>query len=100
MGQLPKMMHDVEMKMMIACGDCESCDCHEEDDSDMETIAIRNYIENKHENGEEPTLKQIQSRMKGYELTCGEIYDIVLDIGYDFVGDDDTPRSQWKVATF
>jgi len=82
-------------------GDCENCSCHdEEDDSDMETIAIRNYIENKHEVGEEPTLKQIQSRMKGYELTCGEIYDIVLDIGYDFVGDDDTPRSQWKVATF
>lgn len=92
--------HDDEHEDDDCCGNCESCDCHEEEDSDMETIAIRNYIENKHENGEEPTLKQIQSRMKGYELTCGEIYDIVLDIGYDFVGDDDTPRSQWKVATF
>jgi hypothetical protein len=34
-------------------------------------LAIRNYIENKHEQGEEPTLKQIQSRMKGYDLSCG-----------------------------
>jgi len=64
----------------------------------METIAIRNYIENKHEVGEEPTLKQIQSRMKGYDLSCGEIYDIVESLGYDFVGDDDTPRSQYRVA--
>jgi len=80
-------------------GDCGNCSCHDdEDDLDMETIAIRNYIENKHEVGEEPTLKQIQSRMKGYDLSCGEIYDIVESLGYDFVGDDDTPRSQYRVA--
>jgi hypothetical protein len=90
--------YDGECESEECYGDCESCDCHEEEDSDMETIAIRNYIENKHENGEEPTLKQIQSRMKGYDLSCGEIYDIVENLGYDFVGDDDTPRSQYRVA--
>ena len=64
---------------------------------DLVELAIRNYIENKHEQGEEPTLKQVQSRMKGYNLSCSEIYCIALNLGFDFEEDDDTPKSSWRI---
>ena len=85
---------DVEDEENTCCGDCDSCDC---DGEDLVELAIRNYIENKHEEGESPTLKQIQSRMKGYDLTCGEIFDIVNDMGYYICESYDCPRSMWKV---
>lgn len=68
-----------------------------DDEQNENILAIRNYVENKHEVGESPTLKQIQSRMKGSELTCGEILDIVSDLGYYVAEDYGTPRSMWKV---
>tara|TARA_Y100000361_G_scaffold154171_1_gene178558 strand:- start:2222 stop:3298 length:1077 start_codon:yes stop_codon:yes gene_type:complete len=68
-----------------------------DDEQNENILAIRNYVENKHELGESPTLKQIQSRMKGSELTCGEILDIVSDLGYYVAEDYGTPRSMWKV---
>ena len=68
-----------------------------DDEQNENVLAIRNYVENKHEVGESPTLKQIQSRMKGSELTCGEILDIVSDLGYYVAEDYGTPRSMWKV---
>jgi hypothetical protein len=67
------------------------------EDMPNDYLSIRNYIENKHEDGECPMLKQIQSRMKGSELTCGEIQDIVIDLGYDIFEDEDLPRSMWRV---
>jgi len=86
------------------CGhDCsEGCDYDSDYDEPLEELpndylSIRNYIENKHEDGECPMLKQIQSRMKGSELTCGEIQDIVIDLGYDIFEDEDLPRSMWRV---
>ena len=85
---------DVEDEENTCDGDCDSCDC---DGEDLVELAIRNYIENKHEEGESPTLKQIQSRMKGYDLTCGEIFDIVNDMGYYICESYDCPRSMWKV---
>ena len=77
-------------------GACGSCDCYEEEMS-SDTLAIRNYIENKHEDGDYPSLKQIQSRMKGSELTCGEILDIVTDLGYYVCEEFGRPRSMWRV---
>ena len=87
-------------------GDCDY-DCDDYNDSDDQdwndeqsenALAIRNYIENKHEEGEYPTLKQIQSRMKGSDLTCGEILDIVVEyLGYSMNSDEDLPRSMWRV---
>ena len=79
-------------------GDCDSCDCYEyEEEMSSDALAIRNYVENKHEDGDNPTLKQIQSRMKGSELTCGEILDIVTDLGYYVCESYGTPRSMWRV---
>lgn len=52
-------------------------------DSDATRLAIRNYVENKHEDDAEPTVKQIQSRMKGTALTSQEIIDIVEELGFE-----------------
>ena len=80
------------------CNDYNDSDDQDWDDEQNENIlAIRNYIENKHEDGEYPTLKQIQSRMKGSDLTCSEILDIVNDLGYYVAEDYGTPKSMWKV---
>ena len=68
-----------------------------DDEQNENILAIRNYVENKHEVGESPTLKQIQSRMKGSELTCGEILDIVNDLGFYVAKDFGKPRSMWRV---
>jgi hypothetical protein len=77
-------------------GECDSCSCDDEQ-QDLEYLAIRNYIENKHEDGDYPTLKQIQSRMKGSELSCGEILDIVKELDYYVCEDFGSPRSMWRV---
>ena len=71
------------------------------DDSDWEQdsvrLMIRNYVENKHEQGEDPTLKQIQSRMKGESLSCREIASIVEDLGFEVGDDEEVPLSQQRV---
>tara|TARA_Y100001973_G_C5189118_1_gene329752 strand:+ start:478 stop:1545 length:1068 start_codon:yes stop_codon:yes gene_type:complete len=76
--------------------DC-GCDEHEVDDSDFDNLAIRNYVENKHEDGEFPSLKQIQSRMKGSNLTCANILYIVEELGFYVETDEDVPQSKWQV---
>jgi len=74
-------------------GDCDTCDydSDESDDSDnteqydntydpfydqFVRLKIRNYIDGKHANGVYPTVKQIQSRMKDYDLSVDQILDI------------------------
>ena len=62
-------------------------------------LTIRNYIENSHEDGYRVTLKSIQELMvsRGSELTCGEIFDIVIDLGFSIFEDEDVARSLWEV---
>ena len=81
------------------CCDEEDCDfeCDEVDDEDYDNLAIRNYVENKHEDSVYPSLKQIQSRMKGTPLTCQEIVTIVENLGFYIEEDEETPLSQWQV---
>jgi len=51
---------------------------------DFIKLKIRNYIDTKHSIGEYPTVKQIQSRMKGYDLSSDEIFTIaVKDLGFE-----------------
>jgi hypothetical protein len=80
-----------------SCNEDCPCDCHDVDDDDYDNLAIRNYLENKHENEEFPSLKQIQSRMKGSSLTCADIQVIVEELGYYVEGDEDHALSQWRV---
>jgi hypothetical protein len=81
------------------CCEDEDCDfeCSEVSDEDFDNLAIRNYVENKHEDGEYPTLKQIQSRMKGSSLTCKSLTDIVEELGFYVESDEDNPLSSWRV---
>ena len=70
------------------------------DDEDFgDQLTIRNYIENSHEDGDRVTLKSIQELMvsRGSELTCGEIFDIVIDLGFSIFEDEDVARSLWEV---
>lgn len=66
-------------------GDCEGCDCDDWNESfnnkpnsydDVVVLKIRNYIDNKHALGINPTIKQIQSRMKEYDLSVDQILEI------------------------
>ena len=52
-------------------------------ENDATRLSIRNYVENKHEEDTQPTIKQIQSRMKGTTLTSQEIVDIVEELGFE-----------------
>jgi hypothetical protein len=48
----------------------------EQVENDFIKLKIQNYIDTKHSIGEYPTVKQIQSRMKGYDLSVDQILDI------------------------
>jgi hypothetical protein len=66
--------------------ECDSNDTPSDEDieNDYIKLKIRNYIDGKHSVGEYPTVKQIQSRMKGYDLSVDQILDIaVRELGYE-----------------
>ncbi len=77
--------------------DCEEDDYFWNEEADANTLAIRNYVENKHDDEVNPTLKQIQSRMKGSPLSCGDIQDIVVSLGFRLDHNEDVPLSQTMV---
>jgi len=58
---------------------------------------VYSYVCNKHYDGVYPTLKQIQSRMKGEGLSCSDIVKIVEDLGLELEEDEDIPMSKWRV---
>ena len=82
--------------------DCENnCDCNLNEGynySDSTILAIRNYVEGRIEAGLPPTLKSIQSRLKGIHITCQDIKDICLDLEFTVQEDDDTALSNSVVT--
>ena len=46
-------------------------------------MVIRNYIEKRHAKGINPTVKQVQSRMKGISLSCQSIIEIIEDLEFN-----------------
>ena len=54
-----------------------------DDEESANELAIRNYIENRHAEGINPTVKQVQSRMKGISLSSKEIVAIVEGLNSD-----------------
>lgn len=56
---------------------------------DSTVLAIKNYLDNKFANATCPTLKQIQSRLKGISITVSEIANICKDLGYGVDEDED-----------
>jgi hypothetical protein len=53
-----------------------------DDEVSTNTLIIRNYVENRHDENINPTVKQVQSRMKGIEISTKEIIEIVERLGY------------------
>jgi hypothetical protein len=54
-----------------------------DDELSANELSIRNYIENRHAEGINPTVKQVQSRMKGVSLSSKEIIAIVEGLNSD-----------------
>ncbi len=82
--------------------DCDDdCGCNINEGynySDSTYLAIKNYVEGRIEAGSPPTLKSIQSRLKGIHITCQEIKDICLDLQFTVQEDDDTALSNSVVT--
>ena len=82
--------------------DCDDdCGCNINEGynySDSTYLAINNYVEGRIEAGLPPTLKSIQSRLKGIHITCQEIKDICLELGFTVQEDDDTALSNSLVT--
>lgn len=55
--------------------------------ADSTYLAIKNYVENKLIENTKPTLKMIQSRLKGIHITCQEIKDICQKLHFTVKGD-------------
>ena len=70
-----------------------------DDDEELTHLAIRNYIENKHMEGYNPTIKHIAdlkvSRDDG--LRCSDIARLVEDLGFDLEENDSKTLSALEV---
>ena len=72
----------------------------DDDGQDADMLDIRNYVENKHSDSIEPTLKQIQGRMKNSGLTCLEVKGILQDLGYEVEDSDEVALSNSRVFLY
>tara|TARA_A200000159_G_scaffold164332_1_gene193534 strand:- start:570 stop:1709 length:1140 start_codon:yes stop_codon:yes gene_type:complete len=88
--------------------DCDyDCDCDEEldndvdnfldmendEDDDLVNLAIRNYIENKLDQDEQPSLKNVADLRicKSHGVRCNEIAERVIEMGFVVENDSDRP---------
>ena len=82
--------------------DCdENCGCNINEGynySDSTYLAIKNYVEGRIEASSPPTIKQIQSRLKGIHITCLEIKEICLELGFSVEEDENISLSDSKVS--
>ena len=83
------------------CDDDDNCGCNLNEGynySDSTYLAIKNYVEGRIEANSPPTIKQIQSRLKGIHITCVEIKEICLELGFDVEEDENISLSDSKVS--
>ena len=84
------------------CDNPENCDFCDPVPTNVLLLKMTNYIENFFEdNGHYPTVKQIQSRMKDYDLSCDQIFHMLRDDDYIFECSDDNgalPISQYFIT--
>jgi hypothetical protein len=93
---------DKEISVDDDSDDCfDGCGCNINEGyeySDATILAIKNYVEGRVEGGTPATLKSIQSRLKGTHITCQEIKDICLDLGFTVHEDDNIALSNSLVT--
>jgi hypothetical protein len=81
--------------------DDDNCGCNLNEGynySDSTYLAIKNYVEGRIEASSPPTIKQIQSRLKGIHITCLEIKEICLELGFSVEENEDISLSDSKVS--
>ena len=71
----------------------------ESEDNEMLRLAIRNYVENKHEQGIDPTINHVNSLKVCRDacMTCIRTYDLLVDMGFELEENDDKILSALKV---
>lgn len=71
----------------------------EEEPHDIADLAIRNYIENKHEQGIDPSINHITSLKvcRDEELRCADVAQIVRDLGFSLERNDEKTISELVV---
>ena len=86
---LPDNYHDEDFGM----------DNTESEDNEMLRLAIRNYVENKHEQGIDPTINHVNSLKVCRDacMTCIRTYDLLVDMGFDLEDNDDKILSALRV---
>ena len=70
-----------------------------EEVTDLVKLALRNYIENKHDNLVRPTLKHLADLKicRDNSLQCKDLLDVVKDLGFNVNMEDETPLYLWEV---
>jgi len=71
----------------------------ESEDNEMLRLAIRNYVENKHEQGIDPTINHVNSLKicRDSGMTCIRTHDLLVDMGFELEDDDDKILSALRV---
>jgi len=81
------------------CDDDCGCNINEGYEySDSTYFAIKNYVEIRNESGSQPSIKEIQSHLKGIHITCEEIKNICLELDFSVEEDEDISLSNSKVS--
>jgi hypothetical protein len=71
----------------------------ESEDNEMLRLAIRNYIENKHEQGIDPTINHVNSLKicRDSGMTCRSTYDLLANMNFEIEDDQDKILSALRV---
>lgn len=79
--------------------DLHDMDQTETEDDDLVKLSIRNYVENKHENGETPTLKNIADLKvcRDHDVLCRNLLDILKGLGFNVDMHETNPLYLWEV---
>ena len=69
-------------------------------EGELVLLSVRNYVENKHDEGVNPTLKNIADLKvcRNNSVRCADVVDIVRSLGYDVEDNDDKIFSSLEVG--
>jgi hypothetical protein len=72
----------------------------ESEDNEMLRLAIRNYVENKHEQGIDPTINHVNSLKicRDSDMTCRKVFELLVNMGFDIEDSEYKTLSQLQVS--
>ena len=107
--ELNKAVYEYNKPIYNSDSDDEDFDCDEDFDEEIESdewsdddstrLALRNYIENKHEAGVNPPLKNVRSLKvcRDSDLRCKDVANILMDLGFVLEDNEDKVFSELTV---